>query len=242
MYTSLFVLALTGFAAPADSEMLTDYAQAISEGKAARKPLAVFIGSGEAGWNKVCKDGKIGDEVKALCNDYVCVYVDAGTETGKKLAAAFDAPEGVGLVISNRAGDRQAFAHAGTLSGGDLKGCLKKYSDANYVAQGTESVNGPIQQQSYYQPNQQQQGPTQQQQYYGPMQQSFYGPTQQGPVMGGGYGGCGSGGCGYSSYGYGGCGGGGCGYGGCGSGGCGGGGCGHGRHGHGGHGHGGRCR
>jgi hypothetical protein len=158
MHTSLIALALTGLlaqpVASPEPKWLTDYGLALKEGKAAQKPLAVVIGSGEAGWNRLSKEGKLTDEVRDLLAGYVCLYVDAGTETGKKLAASFDAPEGVGLVISSRSGDQQAFQHAGTLPNKDLERYLKKYADPNHVVRRTETVATQEARTSFYPPTQ----------------------------------------------------------------------------------------
>jgi hypothetical protein len=146
MYTSVMLLALSGYAAPMGAapespSWLDDYAQAREEGERHKKPLAVFFGSGQAGWDQVSKDGKLGREVRdVLGSDYVCVYVDTSKESGKELASTFEIQDSKGLVISDRGGKLQAFRHQGKLAGEDLQRYLTKYADPEHVARTTEST------------------------------------------------------------------------------------------------------
>ncbi len=117
-----------------------DYRQAKLQASEAGKPLAVFIGTGKTGWETIAKDGKIDEQAAKLLNSkFVCVYIDAETSSGHKLAEAFEV-KNKGLVISDRTGNSQAFSHTGDLSQTDLTKALEKYSDANRVVLSTESV------------------------------------------------------------------------------------------------------
>src|SRR5215470_3777920 len=99
MYTSIMLVALTGYAAP-ESLTWLDYKQAYNQAKVAKKPVAVFIGSGPSGYEKLCTEGKFSNETKdVLASRFLCVYVDASQEAGKRMAAEFGVPEGTGLVI-----------------------------------------------------------------------------------------------------------------------------------------------
>jgi hypothetical protein len=142
MYTSILVFALTGSVA-ADAASLTwqnDYVMARSQVQREGKPLAVFIGLGESGWEKVGKDNALSNEVKrVLANKYTCVYVDSKTDEGKRLAKDFEMPGGLGLVISDKTGDLQVFHHQGTLSNEALATYLVRYADPNRVVQTTDS-------------------------------------------------------------------------------------------------------
>src|SRR5262245_23387356 len=92
MYTSFLVLALSGLVAAdtANPGWQNDYVAARSQAQREGKPLAVFLGSGESGWQKVGRDS---NEVKqVLANKYICVYVDSKTDEGKRLAEAFEMP------------------------------------------------------------------------------------------------------------------------------------------------------
>jgi hypothetical protein len=142
MYTSIVLAALTGsLVASSSHESLTwhkDYYEAKQIGQTDKKPLAVFIGSGAGGQTKVCQDGKLADEVEKLLGDnYVCVYVDASTPEGQKLTSAFGNTEGTGLVLSDRTGEKQAFAHQGNLSTADLTRWVKKFADPNVLVNTT---------------------------------------------------------------------------------------------------------
>lgn len=170
MYTSVVVLALSGYFAPLAMELdsprwLHDYTSAWQQGVKEQKPLAVFIGSGLSGWEKLSKEGKLGKDVKeVLSANYVCLYVDSSTEQGKRLAQAFDVSGGLGMVLSDRTGEKQAFHHQGDLKGGDLQYYLKKYADPNAVVRSTETnttVQGSVTS-SYYNGPQQNYGISQQ--------------------------------------------------------------------------------
>src|SRR5262249_47736318 len=54
-------------------------------------------------------------------------------------ARDFEVSEGVGLIISDRTGQLQAFRHEGTLAGDDLTSYLERYSATGRVAQTTET-------------------------------------------------------------------------------------------------------
>ena len=108
-----------------------------------RKPASLWQSSwvtGKTGWETIAKDGKIDEQAAKLLNSkFVCVYIDAETSSGHKLAEAFEV-KNKGLVISDRTGNSQAFSHTGDLSQTDLTKALEKYSDANRVVLSTESV------------------------------------------------------------------------------------------------------
>jgi hypothetical protein len=115
----------------------TDYLEArtIQSGK----PLAVFLGAGAKGYEKVVRDGLDANAVKLLNEKYVCVFIDTETAKGKALATAF-AVKGPGLVISDRTGESQQFHHNGDLSGADLHKALERYADPNRGFFSTETL------------------------------------------------------------------------------------------------------
>ena len=144
MFTSVVLVALTSFVAHEEMAVrpswLMDYGIAAERGTAQQKPLAVFIGTGETGWDEVSKDGSLGRGAKELlAAHYVCVYLDASKEEGKRLAKAFAVNEGMGLVLSDRTGKLQAFHHDGELAATDLEKVLRRYSDRDRVAASTET-------------------------------------------------------------------------------------------------------
>jgi hypothetical protein len=144
VYTSLILFALTSStsaidAAPSPS-WNRDYALARKQGESEKKPLVVVVASGQGGWNKLAHDGSLSDEAKTiLTNDYVCVYVDTATEEGKRLAREFEISDALGIVISDRTGNRQAFRHEGDLANPDLARYLKRYADPDRVVVSTET-------------------------------------------------------------------------------------------------------
>jgi hypothetical protein len=144
MYTSILLIALTGPQASVDTAAVDwkpDYATASREGKAARKPLAVFVGRGADGWAQISDTGRLGTAATDLLKDsYVCVYVDRDTQIGQKLATAFDLPsDGPGLVISDRSGELQAFRRSGKLSSEQIVNHLRTFADPNHVVRTTET-------------------------------------------------------------------------------------------------------
>jgi hypothetical protein len=144
MFTSVVLVALTGFVAHEELAMrptwLKDYSLASERGIAVQKPLAVFIGTGETGWDGIIKEGGLGQEAKELlATRYVCVYLDASKDDCKPLAKAFDISQGVGMVISDRSGKLQAFHHGGEMSATELEKCLRRYGEPDRVALTTET-------------------------------------------------------------------------------------------------------
>jgi hypothetical protein len=145
MFTSAVLVALSGLLAqgeliPERPTWLNDYGVASKRGIAEQKPLAVFIGTGEAGWDKISKEGELGKEAKQLLEaHYVCVYVDMNKRAGRALAAEFAISDGVGLVISDRSGGLQAFRHDGTLKPKELERSLRRYANPDRVATSTET-------------------------------------------------------------------------------------------------------
>jgi hypothetical protein len=126
-----------------------DYGEARTIGENEKKPLALVIGSGQAGYGKLCEEGQLNADVKRLlATHFVCLYVDVATTKGQNLAKALAIDSGKGLVLSDRTGYLQAFYHDGDLSTNDLTKALTRFSDANLVVKSTETItSGRI---SYY--------------------------------------------------------------------------------------------
>jgi len=144
MHTSLFWMALAGLVPAAElapsPHWTSDYVRGRRLGTAQSKPLAVVLAPGKGGWDKLTKEGNLGKEARRLLAErYVCVHVDTDTERGRQLASDFDLSGGVGLIVSDRTGQLQAFRHEGTLPGDDLKSYLERYSASGRVAQTTET-------------------------------------------------------------------------------------------------------
>lgn len=150
MYASAWVMALAvAIAAPAENvSWLTDYSAAIAKGSSEGKPVAVFIGTGKAGWNKVSQEGQLSDDaLQILKQSYVCVYIDAKTEAGKDLADAFQVPDGVGIILSDRTGKLQAFRHEAELADSRIARYLERFADPALVVQTT--VSNPSRRSNY---------------------------------------------------------------------------------------------
>src|SRR5260370_31623635 len=98
MYTSFVYFALAGVfanAPTADEPLLhKNYNLARMQSLSVNKPVAVFIGSGEKGWEEISQAGKLDRDVrKILSAEYICVYVDMTRDAGKDLAGAFEVTE-----------------------------------------------------------------------------------------------------------------------------------------------------
>jgi len=127
-----------------------DYRQARSIAASVNKPLAVFVASGENGWKKVVREGKLEAEAeKALAGQFVIVFVNQETDSGRKIADALQLSGKQGLVISDRTGKLQAFRQEGDLSASDLSQRLTRYSNPNFVVTTTET-NAPLVRQTNY--------------------------------------------------------------------------------------------
>jgi hypothetical protein len=145
MYTSLACVALTtSLLASSPSESVTwqnDYVAARAIAQTSKKPLAVFIGNGATGFDKVCREGSLSPELQKMLEDnYVCIYADVSTPAGQKLASDLAVTRGMGLVLSDRAGEKQAFYHDGDLSTADMSRWVKQFADPN-VAVATTMTN-----------------------------------------------------------------------------------------------------
>jgi|SRR6516162_56062 hypothetical protein len=142
MFTSALVVAFLGFAEAGKSQpiWITEYYVAQHAAREKGKPLAVFLGEGKDGWNKLSRKGQLSEEaLKVLASDYTCVFVDTKQQDGKEVAEAFEFQEGLGLVISDRTGDLQAFRHEGDLADATLVRYLHRFADPNLVVQVTVS-------------------------------------------------------------------------------------------------------
>jgi hypothetical protein len=149
MYTSVLLFALATYSVqsalvPTSPQWMDDYSIAYELGQKEKKPLAVFVGSGPHGWNRLSRDGKLGREIEQILGaSYVCVYLDADLEENKKLASSFDLARQRGLIISDQTGAKQAFRSEETLSNTDLARSLKKFADPDLVVTTTETPTRP---------------------------------------------------------------------------------------------------
>jgi hypothetical protein len=144
MHTTLLWVVVFGLTAPAAMTEETvpfeeDYRLARKAAADVQKPLAVFLGTGEDGFKQVGKGGLTADIEKLLAAKYVCVYVDTSTPEGKNLARAFEMPTGLGIILSDRSGDVQAFRHEGDLAQDNLLSYLTRFANPTAPVLRTES-------------------------------------------------------------------------------------------------------
>ncbi len=152
MYTSLMLAVMVGpgvapsVSAPESLTWHADYVAARKIGRQEEKPLAVFIGSGQRGWEKISHERKLSPDVRKLLTDhYVCVFVDTSKAHGKRLASEFDMTHG--LVLSTRDGGSQAFRQDGHIGAKDLAFALERFANG-YRNTRTETL-AELQQVSY---------------------------------------------------------------------------------------------
>jgi hypothetical protein len=137
MYTAMAMVALTLGNLTTNPTWLDDYSAAQAKVTVAGKPMAVFVGSGKAGWEAAVREGFDPAVSKLLAEKFVCLYVDASTAKGKKVADAFQVGDR-GVVLSDRTGKTQAYSAAGTVSRAELTRALVAYADVE-VAQKTDA-------------------------------------------------------------------------------------------------------
>jgi hypothetical protein len=130
MVTITFLLALEVVGLPAvPSGWNNDYTSALQQARTAKKPLAVFVGTGKEGWKAVAAEGDLGADVcRVLAEEYVCLYVDAGRAAHKELVQSFEADRSPLLVLSTRDRTYQAYRHAGAQTNGDLAQALRRHA------------------------------------------------------------------------------------------------------------------
>lgn len=133
--TSLAVVAVAGLLTPGSvagqPDWAPDYAAALSRAAELRKPVAVFLTSGDL--TRLTQGEKLGSDVgKTLSTHYVAVQIDTTTESGKKMADAFHMKEGV--VISDRTGASIALKHEGAVAATELADYLNRFSGQTVVA------------------------------------------------------------------------------------------------------------
>ncbi len=111
---------------------MKDYATALKCSREQHKPLAIFVGCGEDGWRKVVRGGKVGKDTEhMLSKEFVCLYVDAETPAGKKMATALKVSDDMGLVLGDRNGEYIEHRHVGSMSNDDLSNCLSRCCGMN---------------------------------------------------------------------------------------------------------------
>jgi hypothetical protein len=151
MYTSVAWLALAGFfngpAAPSyrtEPVWMKDYSAAQMAGKAQKRPVAVFIGSGGKGYEKLVQDGPLNSETrKVLQENYICVHLDTSNSKAKELASVLAITQSQGLVVSDRSGQYQAFHCNGSIPQEELLGKLIQVAQAEEGVQTTDVYPPP---------------------------------------------------------------------------------------------------
>lgn len=142
MFTSLCTLGLMlapTLAAPDSPAWLTSYSAALDAGIKSKKPVAVFVGSGEKGQGGLLKDGPFAPEtLKILADKYVCVYLDRSQSANENIIRELAIGK-TGLVISDRTGNYQALHHDGVVTQKELAQQLRRFADPALTVSQTTS-------------------------------------------------------------------------------------------------------
>lgn len=149
-FAAVTLSAVLSTAAIATPTWQADYATAVSAATTQRKPVAVFIGRGDAGYAKVVGGEFPADARQLLAKNFVCVYIDTDTTAGQSLAGQFHLSKG--LVISSAGGNVQALRHNGAVAPTELATYLTKYSDAGTVVTTEKAGEGAVVPASYSAP------------------------------------------------------------------------------------------
>lgn len=152
MHTSFGVFALASFLlapSPTPSNVVwRDYHVAQDCGVKEQKPLAVFVGTGQKGYQNLT-GGKWDDKIAGLLAEhYVCVYLDTAATGSPDLVQALAITRGQGLVLSDRTGYQQAFHHDGPISPTELAKQLRYFSAPDLPLRTT--ISNVNQRASYY--------------------------------------------------------------------------------------------
>jgi len=142
MFSTFAAIALLATGATETPSWQTDYTKALQFAAAQQKPVAVFIGQGNAGYAKVAGGSIPADASQILAKNYVCVYVNTDTAAGKNLAGQFEINKG--LVISGKGGDVQALRFAGSVTPLELTGYLSKYKGTSAVSTTETAGTAPV--------------------------------------------------------------------------------------------------
>ncbi len=136
---------LVAFAGPVSAQELAwrnSYLEAREHGQKVKKPLAVFVGVGPTGFQQIVQDGSFSSDVrKALANEYIPVYLDADKAEHKRLIQELGISTRKGVVLSDRAGDTQAFFYDGTLSEVELTRQLRHFADPALIVRSTSTTS-----------------------------------------------------------------------------------------------------
>jgi len=115
-----------------------DYNTARQLAAAQKRPMAIVFGSGANQQAEIVGKGLGLNSV--LASDYLCVYIDVTTAAGRQLADNVCITGSVGMVVTDRGLNHQAFWHQGGLENVRVGQYLRKYADPLTVVDSTETV------------------------------------------------------------------------------------------------------
>jgi hypothetical protein len=127
LFTTLAAAVVVGFTPATQPKWQPDYSTAVQTAAAQQKPLAVFVGHGQAGFAQLVTDGgPAAPATQTLSDKFVSVYIDADSAAGKPLATALKVTDG--LVISDKTGTVVALRHQGPVAPATLATYLTTYT------------------------------------------------------------------------------------------------------------------
>ncbi len=143
MYSLIGFIALTSTALSAlpDQQLwMRNYTAGLKKANVDHKPLVVVVGTGQNGFDKVVREGKLDDQTRQLLADkYVCVFIDGSQAAQANVLKDLSIATGQGIVISDSKGQWMAFHHDGTLAQADLQKYLRQFADPNLEVRTTQT-------------------------------------------------------------------------------------------------------
>jgi hypothetical protein len=149
MRTSIGMFALVGFlsafngtASAQDVVWKKTYSEARDHGQKVNKPLAVFVGTGANGFQKIIEEGSFSSDIrKIIAKEYIPVYLDADLAENQQLLKELGIASRKGLILSDRECGSQAFFHDGALSETELTRQLWRFADPSIVVRSTATTS-----------------------------------------------------------------------------------------------------
>ena len=139
--TSLALLTIVAFYGAESGKVSywhTGYSDGLGKVRRADKPLFMLFDGGSSSVVRLVGDRPVlSDDIeRALLDDYICVYVDTGTDSGKALAARFGASELPFTLVIDRSGNWQMYRRSGSPSVSELLAVLAQFRRVKYTANG----------------------------------------------------------------------------------------------------------
>jgi hypothetical protein len=119
----------------------TNYAEALKHVRSYDKPLFIIFDTSDSTSAEGVQSGVfMSDKVeRALSDDFVRLFVDLDTETGRSLAADFAVSEYPRLVVIDRSGEWQVYRKSGAHTADDVETLLGRFRRTKMAFSGSVS-------------------------------------------------------------------------------------------------------